>query len=282
MIKVTEKTMTSPLIIASVQMTSSANFENNINTALSLIDEATVAGANFIVLPEYFAFMGLKETDKFEYEESPKNGAMQKAMSESAKENNVWIVAGTHPIESEDKLRPFGRCYVYQPDGSINCWYDKIHLFDVEVEDNTKSYCESQYSKAGDSPVTFDTPWGKIGLAVCYDLRFPELFRNMALAGCEIFIMPAAFTYMTGKAHWEVLIRARAIENQCYFVASAQSGKHENGRETWGHSLVVSYTGEVLAELKEGSGFVLHSIDREGQKQSRIDFPVLTHTRITS
>ncbi|PCI73103.1 MAG: acyltransferase [Gammaproteobacteria bacterium] len=280
--KMMRKIMTSPLIIASVQMTSCANFQSNIDTALSLIDDAALAGANIIVLPEYFAFMGIKETDKFDHMETAHTGIMQKAMSESAKKNNVWLVAGTHPIESEDKLRPFGRCYVFQPDGTVNCWYDKIHLFDVEVEDNTKSYCESKYSKAGESPVTFDTPWGKIGLAVCYDLRFPELFRKMALDGCEIFIMPAAFTHTTGRAHWEVLIRARAIENQCYFVASAQSGKHENGRETWGQSMIVSHTGEILAELKEGSGVVLHSIDRGMQKQSRIDFPVLTHTKIVN
>ncbi len=277
-----EKIMTSPLIIASVQMTSCANFQSNIDTALSLIDDAAFAGANIIVLPEYFAFMGVKEIDKFEHMESANSGVMQNAMSQSAKKNNVWLVAGTHPIESEDKLRPFGRCYVFQPDGKVNCWYDKIHLFDVEVKDNTKSYFESQYSKEGQSPVTFDTPWGKIGLAVCYDLRFPELFRQMALDGCEIFIMPAAFTYTTGKAHWEVLIRARAIENQCYFVASAQSGVHENGRETWGHSIIVSYSGEILAELKGGTGFILNSIDRKEQMKNRLEFPVLTHIKLNS
>jgi len=272
--------MASQLVIASIQMNSGANFQLNIDAALSLINEAATAGANMIVLPEYFAFMGIKETDKFLHMELPEKGAMQKAMSESAISNNIWIIAGTHPIESDEKERPFGRCYVYQPDGMVNCWYDKIHLFDVEVEDNTKNYCESKYSKAGGSSVTFDTPWGKVGLAVCYDLRFPELFRKMVKDGCEMFIMPAAFTYATGKSHWEVLIRARAIENQCYFITSAQAGLHENGRETWGHSLMVSHTGEVLAELKEGCGFILHSIDRDSQRQMRINFPVLTHTKI--
>jgi predicted amidohydrolase len=272
--------MVSELVIASIQMNSCANFELNIDTALSLISDATNAGADMIVLPEYFAFMGLKETDKFEHVESHESGSMQKSMIQSAIDNNVWIIAGTHPIESNEKKRPFGRCYVFQPDGRVNCWYDKIHLFDVEVNDSTKNYCESKYSKAGHSPVIFETPWGKIGLAVCYDLRFPELFRNMAKDGCEIFIMPAAFTYATGKAHWEILIRARAIENQCYFIASAQTGVHENGRETWGHSIVVSYTGEVLAELKEGSSYILHSINRASQHQSRIDFPVLMHAKI--
>jgi len=266
--------------IAAIQMVSGANFETNLAKAELLISNAANEGADLVVLPEYFALMANKERDKFETMEVHLDGVMQQRLSQLAKELKVWIVAGTHPIQSDEKERPFGRCYVFNDLGEQITWYDKIHLFDVEVEDNQGSYCESKYTKAGQTPVFFDIPWGKMGLAVCYDLRFPELFRLLSEAGCDIFIMPAAFTYTTGEVHWQTLIKARAIENLCYFVASAQGGSHENGRQTWGHSCIVSPWGEVLQDLPTGEGYVLAELDREKQATKRKEFPVLLHKKL--
>jgi len=266
--------------IASIQMVSGANFKANLTKAELLITNAANEGADLVVLPEYFALMPNKERDKFEFMENHLDGVMQQRFSKLAKKLEIWIVAGTHPIQSDEKERPFGRCYVFNDLGEQVAWYDKIHLFDVEVADNQGSYCESKYTKAGQMPVFFDTPWGKIGLAVCYDLRFPELFRFLSEADCEIFIMPAAFTYATGEVHWQTLIKARAIENLCYFVASAQGGSHENGRQTWGHSCIVSPWGEVLQDLPTGEGYVLAELDREKQATKRKEFPVLLHKKL--
>lgn len=268
------------LKIAAIQMISSASFNENLQRASQLIIEAANGGADMVVLPEYFAYMGLKEKDKFEHVEKHKNGPLQSKLVELARKLGIWIVAGTHPIESDESQRPFGRCYVIDQRGEVITWYDKIHLFDVMVGDNQGSYCESKYTKAGEDVVNFNTPWGKIGLAVCYDLRFPEIFRKHVEQGCEILIMPAAFTYKTGKQHWEVLIKARAIENLCYFVASAQGGKHENGRETWGHSCVVSPWGDTIEELSSGEGFILVDLKREKQALLRKEFPVLSHKKL--
>ncbi len=268
------------LKIAALQMISSADFDKNLNQASQLITQAASDGARLVVLPEYFALMGIKEQDKFEYVEKHQDGPLQLMLSQLAKQLKLWIVAGTHPIESDESMRPFGRCYVFDSQGEVVSWYDKIHLFDVMVGDEQGSYCESKYTRPGQQVVNFDSPWGKIGLAVCYDLRFPELFRKHSEQGCEILIMPAAFTYKTGKAHWEVLIKARAIENLCYFVASAQGGQHENGRQTWGHSCIVSPWGEVIDELAFGEGYVLANLDREKQAVLRKEFPVLSHKKL--
>ena len=276
----TRDSFTQNLTIAAVQMVSTADFETNLDTAEKLIREAGSGGANMVVLPEYFSLMAHKEKDKFDYVEEHLSGEMQSRISQLAKELRVWIVAGTHPIASDEKERPYGRCYVFNDLGETVCWYDKIHLFDVDVKDNLGSYCESQYTKEGSEVVSFETPWGKIGLAVCYDLRFPELFRQLTEQGCEIFIMPAAFTHTTGKVHWLPLIQARAIENLCYFVASAQGGEHENGRQTWGHSCIVSPWGKLIQELPKGEGYVIDSFDKEKQLSKRKEFPVLSHKKL--
>lgn len=268
------------LKISAIQMISGTNFHDNLEQAILLIRSAAADGANMVVLPEYFALMGMNEKDKFEFVEEHHNGLMQSSLSELAKALNLWIIAGTHPIQSDDLNRPYGRCYVYNHLGETVTWYDKIHLFDVSVGDNQGSYCESKYTKEGIKPVSFDSPWGKIGLAVCYDLRFPELFRTLADEGCTIFIMPAAFTFKTGKVHWDILIRARAIENLCYFVASAQGGQHENGRETWGHSCVVSPWGEIIVALESGEGFIGSHLDQTEQARLRKEFPVLEHKKL--
>lgn len=266
--------------IATVQMVSSADFEQNLIDAKRLIIEAAEKGADLVVLPEYFAIMSIKETDKFPFVEKHGDGPLQSMLTELARVYKVWIVAGSHPIVSDEQQRPYGRCYVYNDLGETVTWYDKVHLFDVQVEDSQGSYCESQYTKAGTEAVYFDSPWGKIGLAICYDIRFPELFRQLSEQGCNILIMPAAFTYKTGSVHWEVLIKARAIENLCYFVASAQGGKHQNGRETWGHSCIVSPWGETIAELASDAGLVMAQLDLAKQTKLRKEFPVLAHKKL--
>ncbi|MCF6193129.1 MAG: carbon-nitrogen hydrolase family protein, partial [Kangiellaceae bacterium] len=266
--------------ISAIQMVSTADYYENIGSAKRLIIEAAQAGSNILVLPEYFCFMGMQEQDKYEYVEKHKNGELQSMLSGLAEKYGVWIIAGTHPIASNEPARPYGRCYVYDDHGKVATWYDKIHLFDVNVPDSKGSYRESAMTKAGDKVICFNTPWGMIGIAVCYDLRFPELFRQQAKAGCEIIILPAAFTYKTGEKHWQVLIQARAIENLCYFVASAQGGTHQNGRETWGHSCIVSPWGDILAELPDGEGFVHAELDRNALTELRTSFPVLKHRKL--
>ena len=266
--------------VSAIQMISTADYYENVESAKRLIIEAAQGGNNILVLPEYFCFMGMHEQDKYQYVEQHKNGELQTMLSDLARKYGVWIIAGTHPIASDDPARPYGRCYVYDDHGEVITWYDKIHLFDVNVADSKGSYCESAMTKAGDKVICFNTPWGMIGVAVCYDLRFPELFRQQAEAGCEIIILPAAFTYKTGEKHWRVLIQARAIENLCYFVASAQGGKHQNGRETWGHSCIVSPWGDILAELPEGEGFVHAELDRNTLTELRTSFPVLKHRKL--
>ncbi len=266
--------------LAVVQMVSSANFQENIDTARSLIIDASNNGADMVVLPEYFALMGFKEKDKLVYQEEHLKGPVQDLFCQLAIEYKLWIVAGTFPIQSEDNNRPYGRCYVFNHLGEVVTWYDKIHLFDVQVDDAQGSYCESRYTKAGSERVCFDSPWGKIGLAVCYDLRFPELFRQLEADGCRLFILPAAFTYQTGQLHWETLIKARAIENLCYFAASAQGGVHQNGRETWGHSCIVSPWGEDLAQIRQGESIAYANIDSQSQTQLRKEFPVLEHKKL--
>jgi deaminated glutathione amidase len=268
------------LIVATIQMVSNHVFSENLDTAVRLIEKAAEAGASLVVLPEYFSIMALREIDKFEYVEEHGNGVMQDTLKRIANKLSLWIVAGSHPIQSDNPQRPYGRCYVFDPQGEVVSWYDKIHLFDVQVSDNQKSYCESKYTKAGTQVTSFQTPWAKVGLAICYDLRFPELFRKLQQTGCELIIVPAAFTAKTGAAHWDLLTRTRALENLCYLVSSAQGGHHTNGRETWGHSNIVSPWGELLAEIEFGEGILISELDFGLQKQIRKEFPVLDHKRI--
>ncbi len=268
------------LKLAVVQMVSGSCFQTNVKKAEDFIIQAANNEAQMVVLPEYFALMGNKEKDKLKYQENHLSGEVQNRLSDLASKHNIWIVAGTFPIRSEVEKRPFGRCYVYDNLGKVVAWYDKIHLFDVMVDDSQGSYCESSYTMPGERPVYFDSPWGKMGLAVCYDLRFPELFRQLEEQGCRLFILPAAFTFETGKLHWEHLIKVRAIENLCYFVASAQGGQHQNGRETWGHSCIVSPWGKTLTELEKGEGIAYSLVNFSEQAQLRREFPVLQHKKL--
>ena len=268
------------LTVAAVQMVSGIDFHENLVEAERLLNIASRKGAQIVVLPEYFAIMGKKETDKLKLLEKHGDGPLQDFLRRMALELKIWIIGGTHAIASEDPQRPLSRCYVFDPQGECVCWYDKIHLFDVTVQDSTKNYCESKYATPGDTPVSFDTPWGKAGLAVCYDLRFPEMFRQLVKQNIRLLFLPAAFTAQTGRAHWDILLKARAIENQIYLVASAQGGKHQNGRETYGHSIIISPWGETLDCLPEGAGVVVSTLNFDSQEKIRNEFPVLQHTRL--
>jgi predicted amidohydrolase len=242
---------------AVIQMCSSTNVGENVEVACELLTQSAAAGAKLAVLPENFALMGAHEHDKYSVAESFGHGVIQSRLSETARKLKLWVVAGTMPIKVENEKRVAAASLVFNQDGNCVARYDKIHLFDVDVSDAQGSYRESATMVHGTKPVCIDTPVGKMGMAICYDMRFPELFRLLVAQGAQLFVIPAAFTVPTGRAHWDVLIRARAIENLSFVLAAAQSGRHANGRETWGHSMLVSPWGEVLACKAEGPGFVL-------------------------
>jgi len=264
-------------IVAAVQMTSAANVERNLETARRLLHQARAGGACLAVLPENFSFMGRSEAERRQMVEADGDGLVQRAVSAVARELGLWIVAGTQPIAVPGEARPANACIVYDAEGRRAARYDKIHLFDVDLPGGRENYRESSNAVAGAEPVTVDTPAGRLGLSVCYDLRFPELFRRLIADGAEILSMPSAFTVATGQAHWEILLRARAIENLSFVIAAAQTGIHDSGRETYGDSLIADHWGRVLRRLPRGSGVVLAALDREGQSAARRSFPVLSH-----
>jgi len=265
---------------ACIQMASGPNIDANLLEAERLIGMAVDKGAGLIVLPENFAIMGKDESDKVAVREADGDGPIQQFLSRQAAKYGIWLVGGTVPMvaESDDKIR--AACLLYDSQGKLAARYDKIHLFDVSVMDSDESYTESETIEAGDQAVVVDTPFGKLGLAVCYDLRFPELFRTMLDQGMEVLTMPSAFTAITGKAHWEILIRARAIENLCYVLAAGQGGYHVNGRETYGHSMIVDPWGQIMNELANGSGLVCSGMDLERLSNIRRTFPCLEHRNI--
>jgi len=267
-------------IVAAVQMTSVADVGRNLDTARVLVRRARAGGACLAVLPENFCFMGRSEAERRGIVEPDGDGPVQRAVAAMARESAIWIVAGTQPIAVPGEPRPANACIVYDDTGRRVARYDKIHLFDVDLPGGREGYRESANAVPGAKPVTVDTPAGRVGLTVCYDLRFPELFRQLVSEGAEIFTVPSAFTGPTGRAHWEVLLRARAIEDLCFVIAAAQSGVHDNDRETYGDSLVVDYWGRVLARQPRGSGVVLATLDRDGQRATRASFPALHHRRI--
>jgi nitrilase len=258
-------------------MASGPKIGANLLEAERLIGEAVAKGAGLVVLPENFALMGKSEQDKVAVRETPGQGQIQEFLAHQARRRSVWIVGGTVPLvtEHDDKIR--AACLVYNDQGEEVARYDKIHLFDVALVENGERYTESDTIDAGDSIVVIDTPFGRLGLGICYDLRFPEMFRVMVEQGMEILAIPSAFTAITGKAHWETLVRARAIENLCYVLASAQGGFHLSGRETYGHSMIVDPWGQVLGQLASGSGVVSAGIDVERLRNIRRTFPCLDH-----
>jgi len=259
--------------VAAIQMASGPNVEGNLNEARRHIAKAVEQGAKLVVLPEFFAIMGMNEQDTVKVREQAGQGSIQQFLSETARKHKIWLVGGSIPLAATtpDKVR--NSCLVFDETGAQVARYDKIHLFNLTL--GNEAYNESRTIEAGDRVVVVDSPFGRIGLAVCYDLRFPELFR--AMKDVDIIVLPSAFTATTGKMHWEPLIRARAIENLSYVIAAAQGGYHVNGRETHGHSMIVDPWGRILDELQRGSGVVVADVNPSYQASLRKSLPALSH-----
>lgn len=267
-----------PFKVAAVQMVSAASVEQNLQTAGVWIERAAAKGAQLVVLPEYFCLMGRQETDKLSIAEVEGQGPIQQFLSETARTHKIYLSTGSIPLVSPDPARVFNSQLVYGPNGRQLVRYDKIHLFSFAR--GQESYDESRGILAGNSVKRLETPDITLGLSICYDLRFPELYR--ALGQVDLILVPSAFTYTTGKSHWEVLLRARAIENQCYVLAPAQGGQHENGRRTWGHSMLIDPWGEVLEVLPEQDGIVSGTIEPSRLKEVRQSLPALSHRKLMS
>lgn len=265
--------------IACIQMASGPNVGANLFEAEKLIYQAAKQGAKLVVLPENFAIMGLKETDKVAVREQDGRGAIQDFLAQTAQRLKIWLVGGTVPLAAEDPGKVRAACLVYDDKGRRVARYDKIHLFDVQVVGSDERYTESETIESGGELKVIDTPFGRLGLAICYDLRFPELFRAMLDQGLEMIAVPSAFTAITGRAHWEALVRTRAIENLAYVFAAAQGGYHINGRETHGDSMIVDPWGTVLDRLPRGSGVVCAEVDVERVRSTRRNFPAVEHRR---
>jgi predicted amidohydrolase len=270
----------SELNIASIQMVSTPNLNENLEVAARLTKAAADSGAQLAVLPEYFCLMGLKDTDKVNAREVAGSGPIQEQLSAIAKDNNIYLVAGTIPLEAVESNKVLNTSLVFDPYGKQIARYDKIHLFGFQTE--TERYEESETISAGSQPGQFaikinGVDW-RFGLSICYDLRFPELYRALGPVDCHI--IPAAFTYTTGKDHWEILLRARAIENQCYVLASAQGGLHLNQRRTWGESMLIDPWGEILSNLPEGEGFIQGTLSKDKLKEVRSKLPALKHRKL--
>ena len=259
--------------VAAIQMASGPNVAGNLEEATRLIDMAASIGVRIVALPEYFAIMGMKDTDKVAVREKPGDGPIQQWMSEIAAKHRIWLIGGSIPTESSVPNKVRNTCFVYDKEGKQVARYDKIHLFNLAL--GSENFSEERTIEAGDKVVVVDSPYGRIGLSICYDLRFPELYR--AMGNVDIIVIPSAFTATTGKAHWEPLIRARAIENLAYVIAPAQGGFHVNGRETHGDSMIVDPWGVVLDHLPRGSGVVVAGINPQYQQTIRKSLPALTH-----
>ncbi|NKB46271.1 MAG: carbon-nitrogen hydrolase family protein [Legionellales bacterium] len=262
---------------AVIQMTSSDEVTSNLKRAQQFIAQAASTGVKLIVLPENFACMPAVNTQLIEIAEVYSDGPIQTFLQQQAQQYNVWLVGGTLPLlATEHKVT--ASCLMFDPHGVCVARYDKMHLFDVQVAGG-ESYCESAVFVAGDQSVWVDTPLGRIGLSVCYDLRFPTLFRKLALQGCDVIACPAAFTQTTGAAHWQVLVRARAIENLCYVLAANQTGEHAGQRQTYGHSFVVEPWGDIIANCDVQPGIAMGDIDLARLQTLRDQFPCLQHER---
>lgn len=264
--------------VAAIQMTSTDDLKHNLAQAEDLIKQAAESGAKLIVLPEMFAIMGMDQ--KLILQEALGTGPIQKFLSTQAKLHKIWLVGGTIPITSPEPNRVYAACLVYDNQGELQAQYNKIHLFDVCITEGIETYQESKLIYPGNQPCVIDTPLGKLGLAVCYDLRFPELFRTMCQQGAEIIALPAAFTQKTGNAHWEILLRARAIENFCYIIGACQTGQHNPERQTHGHSMLVHPWGNVLSELSDEIDYITADLDLQQTHELRKNIPILTHQKL--
>ncbi len=266
--------------VAAVQMASGPNTTANLIETERLIRIAAEAGAGLVVLPENFAFMGRQDKDLLHLAEADGQGQLQDFLAKSANRYGVWLVGGTIPLQSADPSRVRSVALIYNAQGDRVARYDKTHLFDVVLPDVDERYQESATIEPGTQSPVIDTPFGRLGVLICYELRFPETARRMLDSGLELLAVPAAFTALTGKAHWEILVRARAIENLAYVVAAAQGGYHLSGRETYGHSMIVDPWGNVLAQVARGVGQICCTLDRDRQASIRRTFPVLEHRRL--
>ncbi|WP_036591536.1 carbon-nitrogen hydrolase family protein [Oceanospirillum maris] len=262
--------------VAAVQMVSGEDTEQNLKRATYWVEQAAGQGAQLVALPEYFPLLHHDETVKFSIAEDYGHGPIQQHLSALAKRLNIWLVAGSIPLKSKQVDHVTNTTLVFDPAGECMARYDKIHLF--SFQQGEESYNESSSIEAGLQPVCFDTPWGRVGLAICYDLRFPELFR--ALDNVDLLIVPSAFTVPTGRAHWELLLKARAVENQCYLLAPAQGGEHESGRQTWGHTMAVDPWGEVLAVQEQGEGVISATLNVHRIEEVRRQLPAWLHRRL--
>ncbi len=274
----TRHPQTSAFKVAAIQMASGPNITGNLNEARRLVAKAAEQGARLVVLPEFFAIMGMNDQDKVKARELPGQGEIQSFLGETARQYNIWLVGGSIPLAASAPDKVLNSCLIFNEKGEQVARYDKIHLFNLEL--GNERYDEARTIEPGDRVVVVDSPFGRIGLAVCYDLRFPELFR--AMHGVDIIVLPAAFTETTGKMHWEVLVRARAVENLAYVIAAAQGGYHVNGRETHGNSMIVDPWGRVLDRLPRGSGVVLAEVNPSYQASLRSSLPALSHRTLRS
>ena len=285
---VTAQSQNRRMKIAAVQMISSPDWEENREAAARLVAQAAAAGAQLVALPEYFCLLGKRDTDKLALAEDAGVGPIQDFLAATARAHGIWLVGGTLPIKTSgaaaESLRVLNRCLVHGSDGSPVGHYDKVHLF--AYDNGRESYDEGRTLAAGSRPTVVhlgplaDGRTLRVGLSICYDLRFPELYRALMTPPCDLIVVPSAFTHTTGQAHWEVLLRARAIENQCYVLAPAQGGQHVNGRRTWGHSMLIDPWGVVMDMREEGEGFVIGELDAERLAQVRTQLPALTHRRL--
>jgi len=267
---------------AAIQMNSSAQVSENLALADELLAEAAGQGAALAVLPENFALMPKRSREKTAIAETPGDGPIQDFLADAARRHGLWIVAGSMPLKSPDPDRTYGACVVVDDSGQQRDIYRKIHLFDVDLAESDESYRESRSMYPGNDPVTISTPFGVLGLTICYDLRFPELFRCLVDAGASVFTVPSAFTETTGRAHWHTLLRARAIESLAFVIAPGQTGTHADDRSTWGHSLIVDPWGHVTAEVEEGNGVAVADIDSARVETLRREFPALANRRLAS
>jgi predicted amidohydrolase len=266
--------------VAAIQMTSSHIVADNLQVAGQLLKKAKDSGAAIACLPENFSFIGLKDADKLQVAEPDGEGPVQTFLRDTARQLKLWILGGTTVLKGDSPTRVANASLLIDSDGERVARYDKIHLFDVSIPGRNERYLESTHVTPGRKVVIADTPVGKLGLSVCYDMRFPELYRELVAQGAEWLVMPSAFTVPTGRAHWETLLRARAIENLCYVVAPAQSGTHTSGRETYGDTLIVDYWGQVVSRLAKGSGMITAEFDLAKQAETRARFPALENRQL--
>ena len=264
--------------IAALQMVSTPDVGRNVEAAAGLLTRAAAAGAQLAALPEYFCLLGRRDDDKLAIAEAPGDGPIQRFLAAQARQHGLWIVGGTLPLREPGHERVRNSCLVFGPDGVQAARYDKMHLF--AFDNGSERFDEGRVLEPGSTPVALQAGPLRVGLSVCYDLRFPELYRALMQPPCDLLCVPSAFTYTTGRAHWELLLRARAVENQCVVLAPAQGGTHENGRRTWGHSMIVDPWGEVLACQPEGEGVVLAEVDTARRDTVRTQLPALRHRRL--